>query len=206
MPERLVLSSGPKLTYWPAPETSVDVTNTAHQYLFEALRVENSATFGDLIRLLRTSPLLAELFVRRHALEFLAELDAPTSTVANVADGGNALTLRISFSERGAHSQAGCLEFRLVEPETAAQVRDIEAADLREIAGCPLQIHRSANDHFELTLGALLDAALQSLSFFGSPFDVTTLADEIHKQTFGVAVDAEVVLRELRSLGERRSD
>lgn len=200
MPERLVLGSGPKLTYWLAPERSIDVTEVAHRYLFEGLRVESRTTLGDLILLLRTSPILAEIFARWSALGRLAEIKFAAAADPGRRKAETSATLKVSFSDRDSSPFSPDLEIRLVEQgsDGPPQVTDIEGAALDAIASCPIEFHPPPGGQFKLTLGALLDSVLRDMSFFGPPSAIKTLADEIAAQTFTDEVDVEAFLRKSR--------
>lgn len=68
----LRLGGGPTLTLYTDWETEpVDVTDRAHQYLWELVSVQSSLKVGDIFRLLRACPPLIDIFARWHAKEFL---------------------------------------------------------------------------------------------------------------------------------------
>lgn len=68
----LRLGGGPTLTLYTDWETEpVDVTDRAHQYLWELVSVQSSLKVGDIFRLLRACPPLIDIFSRWHAKEFL---------------------------------------------------------------------------------------------------------------------------------------
>lgn len=72
----LRLGGGPTLMLYSDWDTEpADVTERAHQYLWENVAVQSSFKVGDIFRLLRACPPLIDIFARWHVKEFLANAE-----------------------------------------------------------------------------------------------------------------------------------
>jgi hypothetical protein len=76
----------------------LDVTNRAHEHLFEVVVVHASVTVGDVFRLLDASPLLQQIFRRDFAEELCAEAREGPVAMAKT-EQGSSVDERIEFIE-----------------------------------------------------------------------------------------------------------
>lgn len=70
----LTLFPGPRLSFRYSDGTVADVTDRAHEFLFESMRLADGVTLRDLFGLLVASPVLVSVFRRDYAQELLAHV------------------------------------------------------------------------------------------------------------------------------------
>ena len=80
--EHLILRAGPKLAVRPFkpdpddlrdPLNELDVTDRAHEFLFESITIQSNTMLGDIFRLMDSSPLLQQFYRQDFAEELCAE-------------------------------------------------------------------------------------------------------------------------------------